>query len=259
MGSSGVLDIEPEWYRSAFTRVNTEMHWGENQAGEIDRVLAMLKPEGNERVLDLACGSGPHSIEMARRGFSVVGVDLAPELLEIARTTAAEEPGDLDVSFVEADLREMDFEEEFDLVLSLNDGAIGYFETEEENLRTFEVIAKVLKPGGRHLMQIPNILYAQKNYPEKTWMESSSMVELWEYEWDEETKYMQGTTTPVRIGEVFEGRTPIPFRQRLYSIDEAREIFEPFGVSVERAFRGGGKARMPNDKQFEVFVESRKQ
>lgn len=257
--SSNVLDIEPEWYRSAFTRVNTEMHWGENQAGEIDRVLAMLKPEGKGRVLDLACGSGPHSIEMARRGFSVVGVDLAPELLGIARETAEAEPGELDVEFVEADLRELDYEDEFDIVLSLNDGAIGYFETEEENLRTFEVIAKVLRPGGQHLMQIPNILYAQKNYPEKTWMESSSMVELWEYEWDEETKYMQGTTTPVRIGEVFEGRKPIPFRQRLYSIDEIREIFEPFGVSVANAFRGGGKARMPNDRQFEVFVESRKE
>jgi SAM-dependent methyltransferase len=254
-----VLDIEPEWYRSAFTRVNTEMHWGENQGGEIDRVEAMLKPEGNERVLDLACGSGPHSIEMARRGYSVVGVDIAPELLGIAREAAAEEPGDLDVTFVEADLRELDYEDEFDLVISLNDGAVGYFETEEENLRTFEVVAKVLKPGARHLMQIPNILYAQKNYPEKTWMESSSMVELWEYEWDEETKYMQGTTTPVRVGEVFEGRKPIPFRQRLYSIDEIREIFAPHGVSFERAFRGGGKARMPNEKQFEVFVESRKE
>jgi 2-polyprenyl-3-methyl-5-hydroxy-6-metoxy-1,4-benzoquinol methylase len=256
--SSNTLDIEPEWYRSAFTRVNTEMHWGENQAGEIDRVLAMLEPEGSDlRVLDLACGSGPHSIEMARRGFSVVGVDLAPELLEIARNDAEAEG--LEISFLEADLRELDFEDEFDIVLSLNDGAIGYFETEEENLRTFEVVAKVLRPGGQHLMQIPNILYAQKNYPEKTWMESSSMVELWEYEWDEETKYMQGTTTPVRIGEVFEGRQPIPFRQRLYSIDEIKEIFAPFGVSVANAFRGGGKARMPNDRQFEVFVESRKE
>jgi SAM-dependent methyltransferase len=258
--SRNVLDIEPEWYRWAFTRVNTEMHWGENQVGEIDRVLAMLKPEGSDlRVLDLACGSGPHSIEMARRGFSVVGFDLAPELLDMARSAAEADPQELDVTFVEGDMREMDYEDEFDIVLSLNDGAIGYFETEEENLRAFEAIAKAMRPGGQHLMQIPNILYAQKNYPEKTWMESSTMVELWEYEWDEETKYMQGTTTPVRVGEVFEGRKPIPFRQRLYSIDEIREIFAPHGVSVANAFRGGGKARMPNERQFEVFVESRKE
>lgn len=257
MAQGSTIEIPSDWYRRAFPPEETlKRPWADRTAVEVDRALAMLGASGSERVLDLACGTGRHSLELARRGFPVVGVDISPDLLEIAGNDAAAES--LEASFVKADLRELDFHEEFDLVLSLNDGAVGYFETEEENRRTFEVVAEALRPGGGHLMQLPNVLYAESHLPQKTWIEGSSMIELIDHRWDAASRYLEGTTTPIHFGEVFEGVSPIPFRQRLYSVEELGEIYESVGMALANVFRGNGKPRPPKDTQFELFVAGSK-
>lgn len=257
MEQASATEIPSDWYRRAFPpEETTKRPWADRTAAEVERAMAMLGASGSERVLDLACGTGRHSLELASRGFSVVGVDISPDLLEIARNDAAAQS--LDATFVEADLRELDFHEEFDLVLSLNDGAIGYFETEGENRRSFAVIAEALRSGGGHLMQLPNVLYAETHLPQKTWIEGSSMIELIDHRWESRTRYLEGTTTPIHFGEVFEGVSPIPFRQRLYSAEELKEIYESVGMSLANVFRGSGKPRPPKDDQFEVFFAGSK-
>jgi 2-polyprenyl-3-methyl-5-hydroxy-6-metoxy-1,4-benzoquinol methylase len=248
-------EIPQDWYRTAFADT-ADMAWTDRTESEINRALNMLRPPEGARVLDLACGAGRHSLELRRRGFEVVGADISPELLEIARRDA-EEQG-LEAEFAEADLRELDFDAEFDVVLSLNDGAIGYFETDEENLRSFEVISRALKPGGQHLMQLPNVLYAQKHLPQKSWISGDSMVELVEHRWNRSDHYMEGAMIPIRFGEVLEGLKPIQFRQRLYTVDELREILFGVGMTLETVFHGSGRPREPKDSQFEIFVASRK-
>ncbi len=248
-------EIAEDWYVSAFADT-ADMAWTDRTEAEVERAMRMLRPQGGERVLDLACGSGRHSLELVRQGFEVVGADISPELLVIARSDAAKEG--LDVSFVEADLRLLDFDAEFDIVLSLNDGAIGYLETDEENLRTFEVISRSLKPAGRHLMQLPNVLYAQERLPQKSWISGSSMIELVEHRWNKRERYMEGAMIPVRFGEVLDELKPIEFRQRLYTVDELRRIMTSVGMEVDRVFHGSGKVREPTAKQFEIFVESHK-
>ena len=246
-------EIAEDWYVSAFANT-ADMAWTDRTEAEVQRAMRMLRPQGGERVLDLACGSGRHSLELVRQGFDAVGADISPELLEIARRDAAKEG--LDVEFVEADLRELDFDAEFDIVLSLNDGAIGYLETDEENHRTFEVIARSLKPGGRHLMQLPNVLYAREHLPQKSWISGSSMIELVEHRWNRGEKTMEGAMIPVRFGEVLDELRPIEFRQRLYTVEEIEAIMSSVGMEMDRVFHGSGKVREPTEKQFEIFVES---
>lgn len=249
------VEVPLDWYRSGFPLETTKMPWADRTGVEVDRAIAMLKPQGSERVLDLACGIGRHSLELRRRGFEVVGVDISDELLEVAASDAAEQS--LDISFVQADLRELDFQDEFDLVLSLNDGAVGYFETDEENYRTFEVISQALRPGGGHLMQLPNILRAEKHLPQKTWIAGEATVELIDHHWNSKESYLEGATVPIRIGEVFEKFEPIPFRQRLYSTEELATLYESVGMQLANTFAGSGKARKPKDSQYEIFVEGR--
>jgi len=258
MESASATEVQPDWYRSAFSAETTvDRPWADRTEAEIDRVLAMMRPEPGARVLDLACGTGRHSIELAQRGFSVLGVDIASDLLEIASGDAERLSVD-NVDFQEADLREMALEPEFDLVLNLNDGAVGYFETEEENRRTFEVIAAALRPGGGNLMQLPNVLYAEAHLPQKTYIEGEGMVELIDHRWDGRSRYLEGSTTPIVFGGEVEKPEPIPFRQRLYSVDELGELYESVGMNLANVFRGNGKPRPPKDSQFEVFVEGRK-
>jgi SAM-dependent methyltransferase len=257
MGEASATEIPRDWYRSAFPPEETlKRPWADRTGAEVDRALAMLGAKGSERVLDMACGTGRHSHELARRGFEVVGVDISPDLLAIAEADAEAES--LAASFLAVDLRELDFDEEFDLVLNLNDGAIGYFETEEENHRTFEVIAAALRPGGGNLLQLPNVLYAEAHLPQKTWIAGEDMVELIDHRWDARTRYLEGSTMPILVGETFEGVAPIPFRQRLYSVEEMTEIYASLGMEFAGAFRGTGKPRPPKDSQFEVFFAGRK-
>jgi SAM-dependent methyltransferase len=257
MEHSTVTEIPSDWYRSAFPPEETLARpWADRTAAEVDRALAMLGAQGGERVLDMACGTGRHSLELARRGFDVVGVDISPDLLAIAEADAAEQS--LEASFLAADLRKLEFEQEFDIVLNLNDGAIGYFETEEENHRTFEVIGAALRPGGGNLLQLPNVLYAEAHLPQMTWIAGEGMVELIDHRWEPRTRYLEGSTMPILVGEVFEGVKPIPFRQRLYSVEELTEVYASVGMELAGVFRGTGKPRPPKDSQFEVFVAGRR-
>ncbi|HKB52263.1 MAG TPA: class I SAM-dependent methyltransferase [Solirubrobacterales bacterium] len=251
------VEVPLDWYRSGFPAENTtKMPWADRTVAEVDRAITMLKPQGSERILDLACGIGRHSLELRRRGFSVVGLDISAELLEIAEREAGEQ--ELEIEFVQADLRELDRPDEFDLVLSLNDGAVGYFETEEENLRTFEVVSKALRPGGGHLMQLPNVLHAEKHLPQKTWIAGEATVELIDHHWNSRDRYIEGATVPIPVGEMFEKFEPIPFRQRLYSAEELINIYASVGMRLANTFAGSGKPRKPKDSQYEIFVEGRK-
>lgn len=250
-------EIPQDWYETAFTGMSAEMAWTERTGSEIDRALTMLRPEGGERILDLACGTGRHSLELVRRGFSVVGVEIGAELVEIARRDAEAEG--LEAEFVQGDLRELDYDGEFDIVLNLNDGAVGYFETDEENRRTFGVISRALRPGGRNLIQVPNVLYARAHLPQRSWIPSSTMVELVEHRWNKKDRYMEGAMIPVKFGEPLENLDKrIEFRQRLYTVDELRETYASVGMTLERVFHGSGRPKEPTDSQFEIFAAARK-
>jgi len=250
-------EIPQDWYETAFTGMSADMAWTERTESEIKRALTMLRPQGGERILDLACGTGRHSLELVRQGFSVVGVEIGEELVEIARKDAAEQG--LEAEFVQGDLRELDYDGEFDIVLNLNDGAVGYFETDEENHKTFEVISRALKPGGQNLIQVPNILYARARLPQRSWIPSESMVELVEHRWNKKNSYMEGAMIPVRFGEVLENLDKrIEFRQRLYTVDELRGIYDSVGMTLERIFHGNGRPKEPTENQFEIFASARK-
>lgn len=250
------LEIKEDWYRSAYPPEMAKLPWADKTVSEVDRLLTMLRPRGDERVLDLGCGTGRHSLELTRRGFEVVGVELLEANVEVAKKDA--EAQGLSTQFVQADLRELELREEFDIVVSLNDGGIGYFESDAENLRTFEVVASALCDGGRHLAQTPNVLHAERHLPTKTWIEGTGAVELIDHRWNERTRRIEGSAASIRYGEVFERLEQIPYRTRLYSLEELQEIYASVGMALTNTFRGSGKAGRPRDTQFEVFWEARK-
>ncbi|MGC2374848.1 MAG: methyltransferase domain-containing protein [Solirubrobacteraceae bacterium] len=250
------LEVPDDWYRSAYPPEMAKLPWADKTVSEVDRLIAMLKPQGSERVLDLGCGTGRHSLELTRRGFSVVGVELLEANVKVAEDDA--EAQSLNAEFVQADLRDLEFSEEFDLVVTFNDGGIGYFESDAENLRTFEVIARALKHSGRHLGQTPNVLFAEKFLPEKTWIQGSEAVELTEHRWNSKARRMEGSAASIWFGDVFEKLDPIPYSSRLYTVDELKDIYASLGMTLTNTFRGSGKVGRPRDTQYEVFWEARK-
>jgi hypothetical protein len=87
-------------------------------------------------------------------------------------------------------LRDVAFKDEFDVVLNMADGAIGYLENDEENLKIFDLIAASLKKGGKHFMNICNAEHAEMHFPKRYWEIGEKELSLAEFQWNQETRRM---------------------------------------------------------------------
>jgi SAM-dependent methyltransferase len=128
--------LGPAYLRNAFTK-RTEQ--------ELDFLVDALRLEPGMRVLDVGCGPGRHSLALARRGYSVVGVDHSVEFVRLARDAAAAEA--LDVSFEELDVRDLERPDEFDATVCLCQGGFGLLGGRDETA-VFGRIARSLRAGG---------------------------------------------------------------------------------------------------------------
>jgi len=164
--------VDPRWYTSFFDDEwlqSIALHIPpERTAREVDFLVEALRLEPGARILDLACGHGRHSLELARRGYRVTGLDLSEPSLAIARE-AAEREG-LQVEFLHGDMREIPFVAEFDAVINMFT-AFGYLESEAEDQRVLDGVARALKPGGAFLMDTINALWLFRHFRPFEWQE----------------------------------------------------------------------------------------
>ncbi len=244
-----------DWYRTSFAPNFQALYWEEGGGEKVELALGMLQLEGCERVLDLACATGRRSLELSRRGFDVIGVDIRADLLSVAGGEA--EIQNLWPYFVEEDPRYLEFEREFDLVLSLGGGAFEHFECDEENLRAFQAGARALRPGGRLLMQVPNVLYVEAHLPERVWLAESGSVDLIEQFWNGPTRRIDGTRISILDEDPDLDQEAVPFQRRLYSIEELAEVFASVGMYLADVFDEDGNPCCPSDAQQQLYVEAR--
>ena len=228
---------QPDWYRHVWTLNIKNQPWTENTEHQVDFIISALALTGKERILDLACGYGRHALMFAQRGYSVTGVDITKAYIEDAQKTA--QALSLDATFVHADIREVAYQNEFDVVLNLDDGAIGYLEDDEENLKIFDVISNALKVGGKHFMGVNNADYAERYFPTTECEIGEKMLTIWQYGWDEKTRLMKLNGSNIRYGEIaqkpnidMDNANPI----RLYSLAELEQIFQQRGMKIVTSF-----------------------
>ncbi|KPU63358.1 hypothetical protein EP1X_03185 [Thermococcus sp. EP1] len=118
--------------------------FSEKMAEILPIILEMfdVKPQ---KILDIACGEGTFAVEMAKRGFQVVGVDISEEMLKFAKEKAKNE--NVNVEFICGDMRSLDFDEEFDLATCWYD-SLNYLLTLEDLEKAFTGVYSALKKGG---------------------------------------------------------------------------------------------------------------
>lgn len=119
---------------------------------EIDKILKIAKIKKSDRILDLCCGYGRHSIELAKRGYQVTGFDYSKYFLSKAKKEAQKEG--LEINFIQGDIRELPFKKDFDVVLMLFSAAFYFSDIENKNI--FIKLNKVVKPGGKIIIAIAN-------------------------------------------------------------------------------------------------------
>ena len=225
-------DIPSDWFDGYF-----EEEWldeialhipAERTRKEIDFVLERLELESDARVLDVACGHGRHSLELARRGFHVTGVDLSPRSIALARDAAASEG--LDATFVQRDARELDFDAEFDAAINLFTSVIGYFDEEAENQRVIAAVARALGRGASFLVDTINLLSLARGFQEVHWEEFDSgtlMVERRDFDF-ERGRSLADWTFVRRDGS----RKTIRHSLRVYAPHELIAMFEAADLDV---------------------------
>jgi SAM-dependent methyltransferase len=128
----------------------------------------MLGLGAGSAVLDLCCGVGRHSLEFARRGHTVTGVDRTAAYLRTARG-AAEAEG-LAVEWIEADAREFLRPAAFDLAINMYT-SFGYFEDPAEDRGVAENLCASLKPGGTLVMDLMGKERLARIFSPRSWDE----------------------------------------------------------------------------------------
>ena len=145
----------------------------------LEKTLALQK---GVKILDCPCGHGRHSIELARRGYDVTGQDLNGFFLEEAQRSAKQT--DVPVRWIEGDMGEIPFDNEFDVALNLFT-SFGYLEDDHQNQKFLNAVSKALKSGGTFVVDVINRDRVVRNYRSKHWLKlSDSSVVLHESEYD---------------------------------------------------------------------------
>ncbi len=164
--------VRPDWWRALFgsTYLLTDADVLDDPVTrqEVERFIALLGLSPDARVLDVCCGQGRHVLELARRGFTAVeGLDRSRYLIRKARETARREG--LQVPFREGDSRKLPYAAaSFDAVMLLGN-SFGYFEAPQDDLRVLREALRVLKPGGRFLLDLVSGDYLRQHFQARSW------------------------------------------------------------------------------------------
>jgi len=117
---------------------------------QVAKALILTEPPG-KCALDLCCGPGRCSIALAKKGFSVTGVDRTKYLLDKARAKAR--AANVKVEWVQADMRDFVRADSFALVLSMFT-SFGYFNDKREDMMVLQNTLESLQPGGACLIDV---------------------------------------------------------------------------------------------------------
>jgi 2-polyprenyl-3-methyl-5-hydroxy-6-metoxy-1,4-benzoquinol methylase len=169
------------------------------------------------KILDLCCGFGRMSAELARVGFSVTGVDITESYLQTAREEADYE--NLNIEYIKADAREFKRAGYFDTAVNLYI-SFGYFADQNDDFSLVKNAFESLKKGGSFIIETLGKEIAVRDFVEAEWFERAGCTVLTQYETLDAWAFLKNRWILLKDGQRFE-RT---FSQRLYSAVELRDL-----------------------------------
>jgi SAM-dependent methyltransferase len=210
-------------------------------ATDVAAFVSLLGLQAGARVLDLAAGAGAHAVELARRGFVVTGVDRTRAFLDRAR--ASGQAAQVQVEWIEADMRGFAREGEFDAVVNLYT-SFGFFEDAADDLEVARNLRRSLKPGGAALLELLGKEIVAAQFRDRYWIEVDGELFLEERKVARDWEWLES-----RWLVIGDARREFRVRHRLYSGAELRgklleagfervELFGSFdGAPYDRAAR----------------------
>ena len=212
--------------------------------GEIASLISYLKEQGfqPERILDLNCGIGRHSIALAKRGIRVLGTDLSLRYIEIAEKKAQEEKVADRARFKVADMRRivssLADEPPFDGIACLWT-SFGFYD-DKTNEGILRDCLKLVKPGGFFVLDIVNKDWLIQNYVEKGFARYSDWIVLEERKLDLKKSRNHNTWMFLKqTGELsFKLENIIELDHHIWNLPELITLFHDTGWVFEAAYPG---------------------
>lgn len=234
------------WYRELFDRLGVkylDYPFTQGTHQEVSFLIDTLALTPGMRILDIGCGAGRHCIELAKRGFRPVGVDLSRRMVQVARACAAEQG--VTLRLVRADARAMPFSEVFDVAISLCEGAFGIMDGDQDDRQLLLEVYRALRPGGFFLVNVLHAAFAFRHPENDELLEVERSVGHW---------------TERGVGE---DGTPFELRcaNRYYTCSELRMLLEACGfeaVAFWGSLAGNFERRPVRLDDFEFLALARK-
>lgn len=208
----------PHYMNNGFTK---------NTITEVDFVIDELQLPTGSALLDVGCGTGRHSIELAKRGYKVTGVDISSGMLTEAKKAAID--AGVSIEWIHSDAVKFTPTKSFDAVICLCEGAFGLVGRDEEpvehDLAILHNISNALKPKGRFILTTLNAYSKVRNLSQEE-VDSGrfnliTMVEHYVDEWD-----------------LPEGKKQVEVKERRYFPFELEQMFIQVGLEVENIWGG---------------------
>lgn len=216
-------------------------------AADVEKALALTGVSPPGEALDLGCGIGRHSLELARRGFKVTGVDRTRPFLEEARRSAETEG--LDVELIEEDMRLFRRPRAFDLAVNLLT-SFGYFEDPEDDRRVALNLFEALRPGGVALLDMMGKENLARIFNPREWMEKDGEFWLYERRLEHSWSWLENRWIVFKDGE----RKEFTLSHRLYSAAELIRLLRECGFASVDAYGDLGGASYDHQASRLVVV-----
>ena len=155
-----------EWQKTMYGEFSATLHLNsptshQKARKEVEFFIKTLGLKKNQMILDIPCGSGRHTLALAKKGFSVVGVDINDVCLKQARKNCKDMKN---VQIKKGDMSHLTWaERKFDVLLNLF-SSFGFFKMERENKEVLKGFIKALNPGGKIVIQTINREYVLKKF-----------------------------------------------------------------------------------------------
>jgi SAM-dependent methyltransferase len=218
----------------------------EQAAAEVDQLLRLAGINPGAAVLDLCCGPGRHSLELASRGFTVTGVDRTAAYLERA-TGKARERGLGTLTFQHGDMRTFVQPGAFDLAINLYT-SFGYFDDPGEDRQVLANLHESLKPGGKLVMEMLGKETLAARFRRRDWHEEDGVIFLEDRVLSRDWGWID--TRWIRIDGTT--RSEFTLSHRLYSAAELTGLALQAGFRKARAY--GSLEGTPYDHQASRLV-----
>jgi len=200
--------------------------WDEQLIKFIEETCNLSPPA---RILDLGCGGGDQARVFAAKGYQVLGIDVAPSLVEFAKNQFGK--AGLEGEFVVGDMREIEYCSEFDLCTILS-GTFGFF-SDDENQELLDSLCRALVPGGKVFIMFIGPWYRSDRL--KSWTETEDGWDLYESWYEAETGTYRARSVLIRRdGSVIVPKPEPDYnadeRIRCYTIPEMRSMLSLAGL-----------------------------